>query len=287
MVRDRTFLRYHIDLTTRDVRTEEVACEDLEDALGGIARGFKLLEERPVGDAYDPAATLVMNLGVLSGTDLMTGLRTFFHGYSPLKTSRKGVPGAMWTAGSGKFGTKLRQLGVEEVLFTGRASEPLLLHIGEGPTFTFESAADLCRSYVNEKIQALHSRYPQAHFAVVGPAGEAYAHVRYAAIALSTENQLRSGDAKARYCGRGGFGGVMGSKNLIAIAADGPDPKRGAPSDTLKRLNQEIARGKGSQRFRDKKKGNGGGGTWANYESMNPAHALPENNFVPTGTDVS
>ena len=43
----------------------------------------------------------------------------------------------MWSAGSGKFGTKLRHLGVDEVFFTGRAAEPTLLRISEGPNFEF------------------------------------------------------------------------------------------------------------------------------------------------------
>ena len=282
-----TFNRYHVDLAAREVRHEQVACADLEDVLGGVARGFKVLEECPVDDAYDPQATLVMNLGILSGTDFMTGLRTFFHAYSPLKCSLQGRPAAMWTAGSGKFGTKLRHLAIDEVLFTGRADGPTLLHITAGPTFRFQDASDLSGQRVNAKIQELHRRHPEAHFAVLGPAGENYESVRIAAIALSTVNQLKSGDAKARWCGRGGIGGVMGSKNLLAIVADTPDAKTGSPSPELKELNLKVARGKGSARFRDKDKGNGGGGTWANYEALNPVHAMPENNFVPTGTEAS
>ena len=83
------------------------------------------------------------------------------------------------------------------------------------------------------------------------------------------------------------MGGVMGSKNLIAIVVDTKDrigPK--APPE-LKELNQEVARGKGSAKFRDKTKFGGGGGTWANYDSLNHVHAMPEMNFVPTGTRVS
>ncbi|MHC4548285.1 MAG: aldehyde ferredoxin oxidoreductase C-terminal domain-containing protein [Planctomycetota bacterium] len=284
---DFTFQRFHVDLDTQEVRPEEVRCADLEDVLGGIARGFKLLQDRPVEDAYAPEATLVLNLGLLSGTEFMTGLRTFFHAYSPLKCSRRGAPAAIWTAGSGKFATKLRSLGVEEIVFEGRAVKPTLLHISPGPEFAFLDASDLRGKYTNDKIQELHRRYPEAHFAVLGPAGESYAEVRYAAIALSTVNQLRSGDPKARFCGRGGIGGVMGSKNLLAIAADTPDRKGPAPPPVLKELNLEVARGEGSRRFRDRDKDHGGGGTWANYEALNPVHALPEMNFVPTGTDIS
>jgi aldehyde:ferredoxin oxidoreductase len=284
---DFAFNRFHIDLSTRTVVAERVTCADLEDVLGGVARGFKLLMDRRVADAYDDRASLVMNLGILSGTAFMTGLRTFFMAYSPLKCSRAGMPAVMWSAGSGKFGTKLRHLGVDEVVFTGRAIKPVCLRITQGPEFKFEDAHHLRGKTVNEKIQTLHALWPDAHFAVLGPAGENHRSVRYAAIALSTENQLKSGDPKARFCGRGGMGGVMGSKNLLAIAADTTDRKGAKTSPALKRLNLEVARGKGSSRFRDKKRHNGGGGTWANYEALGPVHAVPEMNFKPTGTEVS
>lgn len=283
--------RFDVNLSARTAAHSEVACEDYDDVFGGIARGFKLLERVPVDDAYDPAATLLMNLGLLSGSDFMTGLRTYFHAYSPLKTSLAGKPSAMWSAGSGKFGTKLRMLGVDEVAFTGKCEKPTLLHItgdGEGPAkFEFLDADDLVGFRVNAKIQALHERFPEAHFAVIGPAGENFTAVRFAAIALSTENQLKSGDPKARWCGRGGMGGVMGSKNLIGIVADIKDKAGPKAGPALKPINLEVARGKGSARFRDKKKANGGGGTWANYEALNPVHAMPEMNFNPTGTIVS
>lgn len=280
-----------IDLTEQSVQQQTVPCEDLEDALGGIARGFKLLEDCPTDDPYSPDATLLMNLGILSGTDLMTGLRTFFHAYSPLKTSLSGKPSAMWSAGSGKFGTCIRQLGISEVHFTGRCAQPTLLRIyrdaDDTVQFSFEDATDCVGLPVNEKIQKLHQRFPDAHFAAIGPAGENYESVRFASIALSTENQLKSGDNKPRFCGRGGMGGVMGSKNLQAIVADVKDrPGTKAPPE-LKEINQEVARGKGSAKFRDKKKFNGHGGTWANYDAMHPAQALPEMNFNPTGTQVS
>ncbi len=281
--------RYWVDLTTRTVQHERAACADLEDALGGIARAFKLLETRPVADAYDPRAALVLNLGILSGTPFMTGLRTFFHAWSPLKSSPDGRPSPLWTAGSCKFGTKLRQMGIEEVVFTGRCEKPTLLRVvkdGDGAKFLFEDGADLAGKKINAKIQALHARFPNAHFAALGPAGENFASVRYAAIGLSTENQLKSGDPKMRFCGRGGIGGVMGSKNLLAIAADCPDPPPAPQPAALKDINMEVARGKGSSRFREAKSG-GGGGTWANYTALNPVHAMPEMNFVPTGGDAS
>lgn len=289
---DFQFCRHKLELNSAKVSIENVPCEDFEDLFGGIARGFKYLEGKAVDDAYDPEATLVMNLGILSGTDFMTGLRTYFLAYSPLKRSLSDKPSAMWSAGSGKFGTKLRYLGVDEIIFTGRCSGPTVLHIhrssGDEPaTIDLVDGSDLVGMRVNQKIQTLHKRYPDAHFAVIGPAGENYRQVRFAAVALSTENQLKSGDPKSRFCGRGGMGGMLGSKNILAIVADTPDRRGGKQPAALKQLNQEIARGEGSRRFRDAKKRNGGGGTWANYEALNPLSAMPEMNFFPIGDNSS
>ncbi len=52
------------------------------------------------------------------------------------------------------------------------------------PNIEFLDAKDLVGMHVNPKIQVLHGRYPEAHFAVIGPAGEHYKDVRYASIAL-------------------------------------------------------------------------------------------------------
>ncbi len=279
--------RFHVNLTDRSVRFEEVPCEDLEDRLGGIARSFKLLAGSDVTDPYTPDAPLVMNLGRLSGTRVMTGLRTFFTGYSPLKTSDSGRPGLMWSAGSGHFGPKLRGLGIDDVVFTGRADGPVLLHItpgdeGEPARFDFLPASDLVGRKVNDRMQDLHRRWPEAHVAAIGTAGEHYELVRYAAIALSTDNQWESGDMKARFCGRGGYGGVMGSKNLLAIIADGPDPGR---QRGLRDINKEINLGPGSQRYRDLPDDRGG--TWRTMKLMWENGSLPELNFAPTGTEAA
>jgi aldehyde:ferredoxin oxidoreductase len=292
-ISDLAFTRYNVDLASGTIDSRTHDCEDLEDVLGGIARGFKFIENCPVTDAYDPAATLLLTLGVLSGSNAMTGLRAYFLAYSPLKRSHTGLPSAMWSAGSGKFGTKLRQLDVDEIALSGRSDTPVLLHItreSDAPdspvTMTLEDASDLVGLRVNAKIQSLKQRFgDNAHFAVIGPAGENYNSVRYAAVALSTENQLKSGDPKPRFCGRGGMGSIMGSKNLLAIVADTADI-RNPDAPSFKELNIEVAKGDGSARFRDNATDRLGG-TWANYVPLNQKHALPEMNFNPTGTDAS
>jgi len=285
---DFTFDRYFVDLTAQTVRRERVACADLEDALGGIARAFKLLWREAVTDPYDPASPLVMNIGALTGTRVMTGLRTYLTGYSPLKASRSGAPGLMWAAGSGSFGTRLRSLGIDEIVFTGRCPRPTLLHLTPGEEgaparFAFLDAADLGGLEANERARLLHERFPRAHFALVGPAAEHYRQVAYAGVAITTDQQLETGDPKPRWCGRGGYGGVLASKNLLAVAADAPSPRTSAAG--LKEINREINLGAGSARYRDLPHDRGG--TWRTFKMMHEAGALTELNFHSTGTDRS
>ena len=132
-------------------------------------------------------------------------------------------------------------------------------------------------------VRLLHARIPGAHFALVGPAAEHYREVAYAGVAITTDKQLETGDAKPRWCGRGGYGGVMGSKNLLAMAADTPNPRPSAAG--LKEINREINLGTGSARYRDL--AHDRGGTWRTFKMMHDAGALPELNFHPTGTDLS
>jgi len=280
-----------VDLASGKITLEEKACQDMEDFLGGIGRIFKVLSRYDVPDPYAPPAPLVMELGCFTGSSVMTGLRTFFGGYSPLKSTRKGAPSAMWSAGSDKFGVKTACAGLDEIIFLGRSAKPVTLLIqsaalGGPPKLSLADASHLLGKDSHEKIMALRDQYEDAHFAVIAQTGENWKTNRMAAIALSTDNQLRSGDCKPRFCGRGGFGGVMGSKNLIAIVSQAPDDKSGV-SAVVKEANQVIARGAGSKNYRDAYKGEGGGGTWRNIAGLHPLGCLPEKNFwAPGNTDA-
>ena len=70
------FTRCRVDIAAHSVDSSRHRCEDMDDVVGGIARGFKLLEQCPVRDAYDPQANLLLMLGILSGTQFMTGFES-------------------------------------------------------------------------------------------------------------------------------------------------------------------------------------------------------------------
>jgi aldehyde:ferredoxin oxidoreductase len=285
---DYRYRRCTIHLERGAVTCEELRCQDLEDFLGGIGRAFKVLGDYRVTDAFDPAAPLIMNLGALSGTEVMTGLRTFFSAYSPLKTANNGMPLPMWSTASGDFGRKLLAAGLDEVILLGRAPRPSYLLIrreGERPVLSLEEAGDLLGKTTHEKIMALADRHAGAHVAALGPSGEHWPTNFFAAIACSTTNQIRSRDCKPRFAGRGGMGSILGSKNLVAIAVQAPDRERGALPPAVVAANKEIARGPGSRNYRDKHKAGGLGGTWRNVHGLHPLGALPEKNFWPDGGD--
>ncbi len=276
------YQRCNVNLTTGEIKLEEVPCRNLEEVLGGIGRSFQYLAAYDVKDAYAAANPLVVNTGILTGTDIMTGLRTYFSAYSPLKVSNKGLPAVMWSAGSGNFGSKFKWTGLDELILTGRAAQPVYLHLAEGQKVEILPAQDLVGLDTHEKILKLSERHGKdAHVASIGPAGEHWQNNFMAAVALSTDNETKSKDDKCRFAGRGGMGSIMGSKNLLAIVAVAKD-QFGKLTPEIRDINREISGGKGSAKFREADKA-GMGGTWSNYEPIEKFHAVPHNNFRPTG----
>ncbi|MGA2992760.1 MAG: aldehyde ferredoxin oxidoreductase N-terminal domain-containing protein [Candidatus Korobacteraceae bacterium] len=276
------YSRCTIDLPSRRLRFEEVPCRNLEEAIGGFGRSFQFLAERTVTNAYTPENPLIVNTGILTGSNIMTGLRAYFSAYSPLKASDKGLPAAMWSAASGTFGARLKWTGLDELILEGRSSEPVVIvvsHGANGPTVELKPARHLLGLECYKKILLLAKDYPDAHFAAIGPAGENYENCYFGAVGVSTENLLKSGDDKCRWAGRGGMGSVLGYKNVIAIVAQAPDqPAKIKPE--LREFNKDIGTGPGSRRFKDKEKG-GLGGTWGNYVPLEKYYLVPQNNFRP------
>jgi aldehyde:ferredoxin oxidoreductase len=147
----------------------------------------------------------------------------------------------------------------------------------------FKPADHLLGLSCHDKIMRLRPEYPNAFFAVIGPAGENYENCYFGAVALSTENQLKSGEDKCRWAGRGGMGSVMGYKNVIAIVAAAPDRVEKLKPE-IRDINKEVATGLGSRKFREKDKG-GLGGTWSNYTPLEKFYFVPQTNFRPKADD--
>ncbi len=281
------YRRCTVDLQSGEIYQEEVPCRNLEEVIGGFGRSFQFLAKRKITSAYVDENPLVVNIGLLTGSHAMTGLRTYFSSYSPIKESKQGLPAAMWSAGSGKFGAKFKWTGLDELIFENRSQAPVYAVISEtadGPHVELKPATHLMGLTNHEKIMALQQDYSDAHFAAIGPAGENWQNMLAGAVALSTENQLRSKEDKCRFAGRGGMGSIMGFKNVLALVAQSKDKISKAP-ESVKRANLNVINGGGSARLQPIKRG-GGGGTWAAYDVLQAFHAVPINNFRPQGNNL-
>ncbi|WP_020675044.1 aldehyde ferredoxin oxidoreductase C-terminal domain-containing protein [Geopsychrobacter electrodiphilus] len=281
---DVSYKRCTIDLAKGDISFADLACRNLEDVLGGFGRSFQDLALRQIDQAYSEKNPLIVNAGLLTGSSAMTALRTYFSGYSPIKGSKAGRPAAMWSTGSGKFGAKFKWTGLDELVCENRSATPVYILIKEtadGPQVELKPAEHLCGLSTHAKIMALQKDYPNAHFAAIGQAGENWQHNYMGAVALSTENQLKSGEDKCRFAGRGGMGSLMGYKNILALVAESND-KLGTLSEAVKKVNLNVLKGGGSARIQPLSRG-GGGGTWAAYDVLQEFHAVPYNNFRPQG----
>ena len=282
------YSRCTVDLKSAEMRFEDVPCRNLEDVLGGFGRSFQILAERNISRAYCEENPLIVNTGLLTGSSAMTGLRTYFSGYSPIKASKKGLPAAMWSTGSGNFGAKFKWTGLDELIFEGRSLQPVYAVIREsaaGPQVELKPADHLLGLGTHEKMMLLQKTYgSDAHFAAIGQAGEQWEHVYMGAVALSTDNQLKAGEDKMRFAGRGGMGSLMGYKNLLALVACSSDKLKPLTPE-VKNVNINVVKGGGSARLQPISRG-GGGGTWAAYDVLQVFNAVPVNNFRPQGNDL-
>ncbi len=281
------YSRATVDLKSGSIQLEDVPCRNLEDVLGGFGRSFQILAERNISRAYCEENPLIVNTGLLTGSSAMTGMRTYFSGYSPLKASKKGLPGAIWSTGSGNFGAKLKWTGLDELIFENRSDKPVYAVIREsvdGPQVELKPADHLLGLSTHDKMMLLQKEYANAHFATIGQAGEQWENVFMAGVALSTDNQLKSGEDKMRFAGRGGMGSLMGYKNILALVAQSSDKLKPLTPEVQK-VNINVVKGGGSARLQPISRG-GGGGTWAAYDVLQVFHAVPVNNFRPQGNDL-
>ncbi|MEF8893347.1 aldehyde ferredoxin oxidoreductase family protein [Halodesulfurarchaeum sp.] len=211
-----------VDLTSRSVETRELSETFVRRYLGGAGFTTRLLYEAvgPEVDPLDPENVLAIAPGLLVGPSVPTGSKTSFGFKSPLTGGYgKSIVGA-------KMGDQLKRAGYDAMLIKGVAKSRTTLVI-EDEEVRFESAADLWGLDTWETDDALKERYgEQVRTAVIGPAGE-------------NQSRISMIECEDRQAGRGGPGGVMGSKNLKAIAVKGTKDVPVARPDELEELNQK------------------------------------------------
>ena len=249
-----------IDLTTRQVKTEEVSPALLKGYLGGVGLATRLLlHYAPAGvDPFAPENPLVFATGGLAGTIVPASAKHAVATKSPLT----GLVGD--SISSSYWSVALKRTGFDALVVTGVAESTIYLFIDDGIVH-FRKAGHLWGKGSLETEEAIRNEIGDARVRVasIGPAGENL--VRYACI--SNDNN--------RQAGRTGTGAVMGSKKLKAIALRGTRPVRVRDVKEIEKLSIaliEKAQGPTTEKYR-------GLGTPSNVLVLNRLSALPTRNF--------
>ena len=211
-----------IDLTNEEIKEITFPDPILHDYIGGRGLAARLLWDR-LGERWEavdplgPENLLTVFTGPLTG--YYPGARLCVSGKSP---QSNGIVGS--TIGC-ELPIELRCAGIDGLIVSGRAERPVYIWItDEGAEI--RDASDLWGmgaieflKHINragrEELEAKHPhrrewKEPQSIY--IGPAGE-----NTARIAAVTGKYTHA-------CGYGGYGAVMGSKNLKAVVAKGTGP---------------------------------------------------------------
>ncbi|RLI80200.1 aldehyde ferredoxin oxidoreductase [Archaeoglobales archaeon] len=173
--------------------------------IGGVGLAAKLLFDQitPDLDPFSPENYLAYLTGPFTGTRVPSGSRFAIAGLSP-----NGVWGE--STSGGHFGVALKRAGFDGVLITGKAEKPVYIWVHDGEA-EIKDATHLWGKDCYETQEIIKKD--------LGEKG-----VRVSCIGLAGENLVKYAcviNDAGRAAGRCGFGAVMGSKNLKAVAAHG------------------------------------------------------------------
>ncbi len=214
-----------VDLTSGDI-TEIPTTDYVPKFIGGrgVAAAIHFDNQGPEVGAFDPENLLFFMTGPLTGTPAPTAGRLEVLGkaaqtYPQESFTRSGI--------GGHWGPELKFAGFDGIVVEGKSPEPVYIWIKNGDV-EIKDAGMLWGKNTYETQKEIWEEYgPRARAMVIGPAGENLSRI---ASIMSD-----SGDS----AGQGGFGGVMGSKNLKAIAVRGTGPVRIAkPKELLTEVAQ-------------------------------------------------
>jgi aldehyde:ferredoxin oxidoreductase len=250
-----------VDLTTGKISTEPLSEKLAKEYIGGIGLGIKLLMDnsKPGTDAFDPDNPLIYMTGPLSGTLGPTG------GNSYAVVSKSPATGGVANGEShGFFGPDFKRAGYDAIIITGKA--PVLSYLWiDDDKVEIRNGEHLQYKTVGETDNTLREELGDFYIRVsaIGEAGEKLC--RFAAII----------NDEFRAIGRAGLGGVMGSKNLKAVAVRGTNDVNVADFDGFKefiKMIYERMKGPATKKYKTL-------GTPENVLVLNSLNALATRNF--------
>ncbi|KPV61634.1 MAG: Tungsten-containing aldehyde ferredoxin oxidoreductase [Candidatus Bathyarchaeota archaeon BA1] len=211
-----------VDLSTENMKHITYDECILKQYIGGRGLAARILWDR-LGDRWetvdplDPENTLLVLTGPLTG--FFPGSKICISGKSPQSN------GIVGSTVAGEFPVELKCAGYDGLIVTEKAEKPVYLFITDSKAEIKDArhlwgkgGKETLRMLIKEGREELEKRAPQygewkePAAIYIGPAGE---------------NKVRVAAVNAKWthgAGYGGYGAVMGSKNLKAIVAKGTDP---------------------------------------------------------------
>lgn len=196
-----------VDLSSGSISTTDTA-QYLPKYIGGrgIATRIYFEEVGPEVGAFDPENKLIFMTGPLGGTLAPGAGRMSLVSKAPATYPTESVADSNI---GGDLGSTLKFAGYDGLVISGKAVSPKYISLKDDKVEILD-APDLWGQGCFETQRRLWTKHgPKTHILTIGPAGE-----NLSRIALILH---QSGSA----FGMGGFGGVMGSKNLKAITVEG------------------------------------------------------------------
>ena len=215
-----------VDLTQGKIRQEPLDMAMAEKYVGGLGLCIKLFYDavQPGCDPLSPNNPIVLGAGPLVGTSLPSTSRV----YSVSKLPATGTIG--WCgAGGFIFGAQLKSAGFDHIVIRGRSERPVYLMISDDEV-RLKDASHLWGRTVEGASEALWQSHgiPTGVLAI-GQAGE-----NLVPFSMAFVDRIST-------MGRGGFGAVMGSKNLKAVVVKGTGSVTVADRKRYKALSNELA----------------------------------------------
>lgn len=216
-----------VDLTTGDIRQENIPDEVYENFLSGVGLGVYYLHKHiPAGaDPMGPENILGILSGLLTNTgSLMTG-RWMAVCKSPL-TGGWGDANC-----GGTLSPAIKQCGVDGIFFTGISPKPVYLYMDKEGAELRDASHLWGKDAVEaeEILQEECKTNKKPKVAVIGPAGE-----KLSLIAGIVNDA-------GRISARSGVGAVMGSKRLKAVVLQGSGKTGIADSAGMSAYSKEVA----------------------------------------------
>ena len=193
----------------------------------GLAAALAWEMLRPGVGPFDPESPLMFLTGPLSGTTAPASGRLTICGLAP-----QSYPIQWFSRASmgGNVGHQLKYAGYDGLIVHGMAPRPVYLWVHDEEV-ELRDASDLWGLGINDTQEALRQALgAEVQVATIGPAGES----RSCIATIGTN----AGSA----AGQGGFGAVMGSKNLKALAVHGTGRPSLADPEGFRSLARGIAR---------------------------------------------